>query len=241
MAGKVNDLKISIWLLVGLILGCEGFGQGRKALVVFIDYTTSASTFENGNLAEIETVVQELAVEMGREDILEVYPIHAFTESATPILRLSGPELMGDLNDGMRQREWMERALGAAVEKITTVQFSRNRTIQTNIYPVTHKISRLVEAGYGVSAVLVCDLIQNHDGENFAQVFGESDANPAALAGRQVVELGFEEALRGVDVSVMIPGSPQGSHDYDRIRAQVNAFWVEFFTLCGADLVIRDL
>ncbi len=242
MVGKVNYLKVASVLVAGLLLGCDGFEPGKKAFAVFIDYTSSASTFEDGNRAKVQAIVQGLAAAMDQEDLLEICPIHAFTESATPILRLSGPELMGDLNDEMRRKEWMEKTVGPAVETIATVRFARDRTARTNIYPVVGKVSRLVEAGYEVRVVLVCDLIQDYDSEDFSILLRKgSDADPGRLAHRKVSELGFMDMLQGVEVVILIPGSPSGNRTYDRIRGRVNAFWEEFFYLCGTSLTIRNL
>ena len=66
-------------------------------------------------------------------------------------------------------------------------------------------------------------------------------ADPGRLAHRKVSKLGFIDMLQGVEVVVMIPGSPHGIQVYDSIRPKVNVFWQEFFALCGADLVVQDL
>ncbi|MCH8836267.1 MAG: hypothetical protein IIA60_00535 [Candidatus Marinimicrobia bacterium] len=240
MVDKVNYLRVIGGMVMGLLWGCGESNPG--AYVIFIDYTTSAATFENGNPSRIQTTVLDLVTDMDREDVLQVYPIHAFTESATPVLRLSGPELHGDLNDGMRRREWMEGTVVPMTETIAKVRFARDRVAQTNIYPVARKIARLVEAGYIVHAVLVSDLIQDFNGEDFSTVFGDgSSVDPVQLARKKVIELGLTGRLEGVKVVVMIPGSPHGNQMYDKIRAPVNEFWKSFFTHCGATVMIGNL
>ena len=93
-----------------------------------------------------------------------------------------------------------------------------------------------------VTAYLICDMIQDFDGEDFGDVFGtDHESDPKELARSKVIEFGFTDMLRGVEVKVMIPGTPHGNQMYDRIRAPVNAFWNSFFTRCGASLVIVNL
>jgi len=229
-----------VGVLAMLMAGC--MESGSKVHAVFIDYTQSASVFRHGNPEKVSELLKDLAGNMEPDDVLEVYPIHAYTESATPILRLKGPLLQGDMRDRQRLINWKKTTVAEALGRVWNMGFSKDRTASTNIYPVVRKISRLMKAGYVVKAYLVCDMIQDFDGEDFSVVFGNpSDIDPVAVAGQRVSELGFQDLLRGVEIVVMIPGSPYGSRAYDQIRAKVNAFWEEFLSICGADVVIRDL
>ena len=47
--------------------------------------------------------------------------------------------------------------------------------------------------------------------------------------------------MKGIDVIIKIPGSPEGDMIYNEIRNSVDAFWEEFYTLCGANVIIEDL
>lgn len=242
MVGRLNSPMAILIIALMMIPGCFGLVPGKQAYVVFLDFTESAATFVGENPAKIKRMLHEIAAEMEPEDLLEVYPIHAYTESATPLLRLNGPPLQGDLRDRQRLKHWKETEAARALSRIWDMDFGKDRTSSTNIYPTVRKISRLMKAGYRVKAYLVCDMIQDFRGEDFSTVFREgSDVDPVALAQKKVAELGFEDVLDGVEVIVMIPGSPQGNQTYDRIRPYVNAFWEEFFARCGADVVIRDL
>ena len=214
----------------------------NKVHVVFIDYTQSASVFKHGNPARLSSLLQELAETMEPDDVLEVYPIHAYTESATPVLRLKGPPLIGDLRDRQRRVEWKGRAVAEAIDKIWKMGFRKHRTGSTNIYPVARKISALMKPGNEVRAYLICDMIQDYDGEDFNEVFrGRAGNDPTALARMKVTKSGFMDILTDVEVHVMIPGSPHGNQIYDKIRAPVNEFWKSFFTRCGASVVIGNL
>lgn len=215
---------------------------GRIAYIVFVDYTQSASTFAGENPVKIRRLLQGLTAEMEQEDVFVVYPIHSFTQSASSLARFSGPELQGDLNDEMRKREWRGNIAQPAMKDIWQVQFDSDRTSSTNIYPTVRKIDQMKRAGYKVQAYLVCDMIQDFDGDDFSAVFGSgSNVDPAKLAAEKVAELGFIDMLEGIEVKVLIPGTPHGNQVYDRIRSEVNTFWEEFFSRCGADVSIQDL
>ncbi len=96
--------------------------------------------------------------------------------------------------------------------------------------------------GYAVRAYVICDMIQDYAGEDFSVLFGEGrSVDPAAYARRKVAEFGFESILTDMEVHILIPGSPHGIQAYDSIRAKVNAFWNEFYSRCGAEIVIEDL
>ena len=214
----------------------------NKVHVVFIDYTQSASVFTHGNSGKVSELLQDLAGNMEPDDVLEVYPIHAYTESATPVLRLKGPALQGDMRDRQRLIKWKETMVADALDRVWNMGFSKDRTSSTNIYPVVRKISRLMNPGNEVKVYLVCDMIQDFDGEDFSILLREgADADPEMLAHRKVSELGFLDMLQGVEVEVLIPGTPHGNPAYDRIRAEVNAFWQTFVTRCGATMVVRVL
>ena len=242
MVSRMNSsMAIAIIALI-VIMGCSGLVSGKKAYLVFLDFTESAATFVGENPAKIKRMLHEIAAEMEPEDLLEVYPIHAYTESATPILRLNGPLLQGDLRDRQRLKQWKETEVARALSRIWDMNFGKDRTSSTNIYPVVRKISRLMKAGHRIRAYLVCDMIQDFNGEDFSVVFGKaSNVDLVRLAQRKVSELGFKDVLDGMEIVVMIPGTPYGSQAYDRIRAKVNAFWEEFYSRCGADVMIEDL
>ena len=242
MADRLSPLRVFLITALTIMLGCSGLVPGKQAYAVFIDYTQSASTFHGDNPAKIKQLLQHIANEMEPKDVFEVYPIHAYTESATPLVRLNGPPLKGDLRDRQRLKLWKETVVVKALSSILDMDFRKDRTSSTNIYPIVRKISRLQDNGFRVKAYLVCDMIQDFHGEDFSVVFSNrSNIDPVAVASQRVSELGFQEFLRGVEIVVMIPGSPYGSRAYDQIRAKVNAFWDQFLSICGADLLIQDL
>ena len=240
MVIKSRRKRAVVGLLAMLAAGC--MESGSKVHAVFIDYSQSASVFRHDNPGKVSELLQDLAGNMEPDDVLQVYPIHAYTESATPILRLKGPPLQGDLRDRQRLTKWKETMVADALGKVWNMGFSEDRTASTNIYPVVRKISRLMKSGNEVRAYLVCDMIQDFDGDDFSAVFSSgSNADPAKLAVEKVAELGFIDMLEGIEVKVLIPGTPHGNQVYDRIRVEVNMFWEEFFSRCGATASSHDL
>ncbi len=242
MIGRLNFFKVMLMLGLTMMIGCSSLVPGKKSYVVFIDYTESALTFVGDNPARIKRLLSVLAEEMEPEDLLQVYPIHAYTESASSLLLLNGPQLQGDLRDKHRREHWKENVVAPSLENVLAERFNNDRTSRTNIYPIIRKILRLKMEGYKVEAYLASDMIQHFDDQDFSTMFGKgSDIDPIELSRTKVSELGVEDVLDGIAALVMIPGTPHGSQDYDRIRVKVNVFWEEFFSRCGADVVIQDL
>ena len=236
-------VRLRVVMLAGLLLSMLCTRQERKkAFLYFVDYSRSASSLVGANRGKVNDLVDKVLSNLQPEDLLAVYPIHAYTASATPILRLSGPKLLGDLRDRQRQKSWQREVAGSAMDGIWKVRFREDRTSWTNIYPIVHKIARSVKTGYKVRAFIICDMIQDANGEDFSKMFGNnSDADPIRYARRKVSELGFEGILEGVEIMIKMPGSPQGIKKYDHIRPKVTAFWEEFYSTCGARVTIEDL
>jgi len=225
-----------------VLLGCSGLVPLKKGYIVFIDYTRSALTFAADNPEKINELLQSIISDFDPDDLLEVYPIHAYTESATPLLRLNGPELKGDLRDIQRREDWKNETAQQGIGKVLKTYFNADRMLSTNIYSTVRKINGLLNRGYDVEAYVICDMIQDFNGEDFSVMFGKGGSvDPAAYARRKVAEFGFESILTDVEVHILIPGSPHGIQAYDSIRAGVNTFWNEFFSGCGAKVVVEDL
>lgn len=242
MINRLNSFMAVAVVALTVIMGCSGLVSGKKTYLVFLDFTESASTFDGENPMKVRELLYELAGEMQPEDLLEVYPVHAYTESATPLVHLNGPTLQGDLRDRQRLKQWKETVVDEELARIWDMDFGRDRTSSTNIYPVVRKISGMQGRGYEVKAYVICDMIQDYAGEDFSTVFGkESDVDTGLLAQRKIAEFRFDDVLDGVEVVVMIPGTPYGNQVYDSIRSKVNLFWEVFFSCCGADVVIEDL
>ena len=225
-----------------LVAACVGSGGKRKAHLVFIDYSKSASTFMAANQKKVEEIIERVVAEMNTNDLLEVFPIHAYTQSATSMLRLQGPPVRGDLRDRKRKEDWLENTAKPGIRRMWRVNISHDRRMSTDIYPIATKISRMSERDYDVVAYVISDMIQEHKRESFGTLFrkpGETD--PVKHAQDRVSELGLEETLTRVDIIIKIPGSPEGDRNYDDIRNSVNIFWEEFYALCGADVIIEDL
>jgi len=245
MSTGANVLKSSfvmVVLFLWVLVGCASFQKMKNAYVVFIDYTKSAATFYGNNPDKIKDLLQQLTKNMDKGDILEVYPIHAYTASATPLLRLQGPELIGDLRDKQKKQKWIKNTALPGIENIWNIKINHDAQMLTNIYPTVNKIHGFQKPGYTVKAYVICDMIQDYAGEDFAKILQEnSDTNPLEYAQKNIEKYGVMNSLNGISVKVLIPGSVQGSQAYDRIRHKVNMFWQEFYSECGADVKIEDL
>ena len=233
--------KVGLLLLL-LAVACVGSGGKRKAYLVFVDYSKSASTMATPNRARIEDLVQGIAVGMNSEDLLEVFPIHAYTMSATSVLHLKGPSLKGDLRDKKRREDWIENTVNAGIQKMWDGKIRNGIRMSTDLYPIVNKVSRMVKNGYKPVVIIISDMIQDNKGESFINVFKDSGkVVPTNYSKKKVSELGLAGLMEGIDVIIKIPGSPEGDAIYNEIRSSVNAFWEEFYTLCGAEVIIGDL
>jgi len=237
---KLNYLTILLFSV--FFSGCST-GTGEKKLVmIFIDYTRSAVTFSNGNTEQVERLITDVVSSLDYDDVVETYPIHAATQTATPIFRLKGPELKGDLRDKQRLIDWKTNEVEPALKKAVEYSFSEESISATNIFPITYKIQNRVKQGYNVVVYLFSDLIQEYDVERFQDVFSKgSNVNPSQYAIDKVKSIGLKGQLKNIIVKIFVPGVPEGIPSYDSICQPVRIFWDNFFTLCGGKVTIEDL
>jgi flavodoxin len=232
---------LTLILISVFFTGCGAGAGGKKLVMIFIDYTKSAVTFSNGNTEQVERMIKDIASDLDYEDVVEAYPIHAATETATPIYRIRGPKLEGDLRDKQRLKDW-KKDIEPKLRKIVGYKFPDESTSATNIFPITYKIQNRLKQGYNVQVYLISDLIQEYDGERFQDVFSkESKINPSQYAIDKVDSIDLKGQLKNVIVKIFVPGVPEGIPSYDSIRQPVNIFWENFFTLCGAQVSVEDL
>jgi len=233
---------LTLILISVFFTGCGAGAEGKKLVMIFIDYTKSAVTFSNGNTEQVERMIKDIASGLDYEDVVVAYPIHAATETATPIYRIRGPKLEGDLRDKQRLKDWKQNDIEPALRKIVEYKFPDESTSATNIFPITYKIQNRLKQGYNVEVYLISDLIQEYDDERFQDVFSkESKINPSQYAIDKVDSIDLKGQLKNVIVKIFVPGVPEGIPSYDSIRQPVNIFWENFFTLCGAQVSIEDL
>lgn len=239
---KCLCLNKTTLFLLSFVIACVGNSGKKKAFLVFVDYSKSASTLNAPNQKKVEELIYSIALEMNREDLLEVFPIHAYTMSATAVFHLKGPPLEGDLRDKRRRGDWIENKVNSGVQKMWNGKIRNEIRMSTDLYPIVNKVSRMVKNDYSPVVYIISDMIQDHERESFINVFKESrKIFPIKYSKKKVSELGIAGLMKGVNVIIKIPGSPEGDMIYNEIRSSVDAFWEEFFTLCGAEVIIENL
>ena len=222
-----------------LTTGCGSEIGKKKAMMVFIDYTESAATFENNNSERIKKMIQNLAQGLKNGDMLEVYPIHAFTETGIMGKRVA-PILEGNLRDRQAHRNWLKNEVKPFIDGVMNYQFDGNSLAGTNIYPVVNKMKERRAQGYDVVAYIFSDLIQEYSNERFHVLF-DGTKDPIEYAENKVKAMKAEGSLTNVKTSIFIPGLPEGVEDQDPARDDVEKFWKKFFNLCGSSVIIKDM
>jgi len=234
---KLNIKSMFLCLLI--LVGCAGEITKKQNVFIGIDYTSSADTFENDNINKIKEIIIGVSKKLKNSDVLEVHPIHAFTETGIMGKR-TAPKLEGNLRDNKIQQQWLENDIKPFIDEVMSYKFDNYSIAGTNIYPIANKLKNRVEQGYKISCYLFCDLNQEYDGEDFYEIFGGLK-DPIEYASMKVQSLNISDALHGVDIKIFVPGTPEGSKTQENVRRNVKKFWKEFFRLCGSKVTIEDL
>jgi len=235
-------MRKTITLITIVILMLQGCGSEigkKKSMMVFIDYTKSAATFENYNSDQIKHMIENLARGLKNSDMLEFYPIHRFTETGI-MGKLVAPVLEGNLRDKQLHKEWLEKKVKPFVDKVLNYHFDDNSLAGTNIYPVVNKIKERKSQGYDVAVYIFSDLIQEFGNERFHMLF-DGNKDPIDYAVKKVNSFNLEGSLANVKTSIFIPGVPEGVEEQENARDNVERFWKKFFNLCGSSVIIKDL
>ena len=235
---NIKLMNITAFCLV-ILVGCSGEMIKNQIVFVGIDYTTSADTFENGNTDKIKNIVIGVSENLKNSDVLEIHPIHAFTETGIMGKR-TAPKLEGNLRDNKIQQQWLENDIKPFLDEVMSYKFDNYSLAGTNIYPIANKLRNRVEQGYKVSCYIFCDLNQEYDGEDFHEIF-DGLKDPIEYASMKVQSLNISDALHGVDIKIFVPGTPEGSQTQENVRRNIKKFWKEFFRLCGSKVTIEDL
>ena len=235
-------MRKTITLITIVILMLQGCGSEigkKKSMMVFIDYTKSAATFENHNRDQIKHLIENLARGLKNGDMLEFYPIHRFTETGI-MGKLVAPVLKGNLRDKQLHKEWLDKKVKPFIDEVLNYHFDDNSLAGTNIYPVVNKMKERRSQSYDVAAYIFSDLIQEFDNESFHILF-DGNKDPIDYAVKKVNSFNLEGSLANVKTSIFIPGVPEGVEDQENARDNVERFWKKFFNLCGSSVIIKDL
>ena len=235
-------MRKTITLITIVILMLQGCGSEigkKKSIMVFIDYTKSAATFENHNSGQIKDMIENLARGLKNGDMIEFYPIYRFTETGI-MGKLVAPVLKGNARDKQLHKEWLDKKVKPFVDKVLNYHFDDNSLAGTNIYPVVNKMKERRSQSYDVAGYIFSDLIQDFDNESFHVLF-KGNKDPIDYAVKKVNSFNLEGSLANIKTSIFIPGVPEGVEDQENARDNVERFWKKFFNLCGSSVIIKDL
>ena len=126
--------KINLALIIALLV-VNGCGSGKwtpTSQIVFVDYTSSCNALDDFNRENVKKRILEIAKKLHMEDQLVVYPIHAYTQSASPIVIIKPPKLKGDLMDKKRFQIWVKDTLSTDIDKVINYSFSPEEIAGTN-------------------------------------------------------------------------------------------------------------
>mgnify|MGYP001225072830 CR=1 FL=1 len=228
-----------ITIVILMLQGCGSEIGKKKSMMVFIDYTKSAATFENHNSGQIKDMIENLARGLKNGDMIEFYPIHRFTETGI-MGKTVAPPIPGNMRGPQVHKRWLEKKVKPFVDKVLNYHFDDNSLAGTNIYPVVNKMKDRRSQSYDVAAYIFSDLIQEFDNESFHILF-DGNKDPIDYAVKRVNSLKLEGSLANVKTSIFIPGVPEGVEDQENARDNVERFWKKFFNLCGSSVIIKDL
>ena len=231
-------------LLIMLILtgGCKNDAPPRIFLC-FIDYSLSASTFEEKNQERLLGRINRIwSKDMKITETLLVYPIHLLTETASTLFRCIKPVPPGDLTAQAAIAESLDQFQREVSEGIFgKTNISNEVRRGTNLYAVLRKIER--ECNKSKTRVLiVSDMIHEFEDEELNVIFSkEYPPSPREFANTKCQELGMVGKLVNAEVSILIPGTADGDINDELIRPHIITFWEELFTLAGASVQVEDL
>ena len=237
--------KINLALIIALLVinGCGNGNWTPTSHIVFVDYTSSCEALDDFNRENVQKRILDIAKKLHKEDQLVVYPIHAYTQSASPIVIIKPPKLKGDLMDKKRFQIWVKDTLSSEIDKVINYSFSPEEIAGTNVFAAMRKANRSIKNGMNVKLYFISDMVHEFHDVSFKNVFptmNESKRN--SLAADKAEEYCPNQTLKDVAVIIYIPGRPKGNPQYTKdLYYTVNCFWEEFFSNAGTSVKIRDL
>ena len=229
---------ISLIITAAFICSCNGTKDPVTNLV-FVDYSTSATTLEGTNPARLINRLETVWNSMNADDVITIYPIHLLTESANPLLKLTKPELRGDLTDKQREKQILKQFL-IDVDKVLFKENSIRADVRmgTNIYPIVRKLVEYHKKET-LKVWVVSDMKHEFADEQLHLNLFEPMSKPADHARIIVDREKYLGILNNVQFTVAFPETCD--HIDEILRPKLTAFWREFFQLSGADVTFDYL
>lgn len=241
-----NKIKKAIITAISIaqlgIVGCGNDNWIPTSHIVFVDYTTSCNALDDINRENVKKRILTIAESLRMEDQLVVYPIHAYTQSASPIVTIKPPVLRGDLRDSQRKKEW-KNMLAPEIEKVINFVFSDEALAGTNVFATMRKANRSLKNGVNIKLYFISDMIHEFRDLSFKNVFPNmNESDMISLALDKANTYCPNQTLKDVNVEIYLPGRPEGNPQYtEDLYHTVNCFWEEFFSNAGTSVKIREL
>ena len=240
---RIKDALVTTLFLSQLaIVGCGGGDNwAPTSHIAFVDYTTSCNTMDEFNREYVKKRIMSIAEKLQNKDELVVYPIHAYTESASPIIDpIRLPILKGDLVDSKRKKEW-KKSLGSEIDKVLNYQFSAQVLAGTNVFAAIRKVNRSIKNNTKVQLHFISDMVHEMNDISFKTVFPDIEKlEMHTLAVEMAKKYCPSQSLVDINVTIYLPGRPSGG-DMEPLYYTVNCFWEEFFSNAGTSVKIREL
>ena len=239
----IKKALITRFVLMQLtIIGCGSENWNPTSHLVLVDYTTSCNALDDFNIENVKKRILEIGKTLKKDDQLVVYPIHRNTQTASPIVTIQAPTLMGDLADNQRKKEWEAEILNPSIDKVVNYVFSSEQLAGTNVFAAIRKTIRTMKNGMNVKLYFISDMVHEVHELSFMKDFpkmDESDIN--TLASTKALEYCNQLTLKDVPVIVYLPGRPGGDPEKNNLYEKVNFFWERFFVNAGTSVRIMDV
>jgi len=235
-------IKKAIIMALLVINGCGNGNWTPTSHIVFVDYTSSCKALDDFNRENVKKRILDIAKKLKNEDQIFVYPIHANTQSASPVVIIKPPKLKGDLMDKKRFQIWVKDTLSSAIDEVINYSFSPDALAGTNVFPAMRKANRIIKNGMNVKLYFISDMVHELSDLSFKEAFPTMNVSEMnSLAADKANLYCPNQSLKDVVVNIYIPGRPDGLREDPTFHHSVNCFWEEFFSHAGTSINIWDL
>ena len=241
---RIKDALVTTLFLSQLaIAGCGGDNNwAPTSHVIFIDYTTSCLSTDKFNIEYVKKLIRGIAEKLQNQDVIWIYPIHAYTPTSSPIIEpIRPPKKRGDLADEWRRKKWLNDTLATEIDIVLNYQFDDRTVGGTDLFGAIRKANRKIKNHKNVKLHFISDMVHEMNDISFKIDFPEiKRSNLNELAAEKAKQFCPSQSMAGVDITIYLPGRPSGG-DMERLYYTVNCFWEEFFSNAGTSVKIKEL